>query len=54
MQKITVTDEAARIIENVRADIDEKKILLCDAFVQATKHINQTEDYTVKGYYPLN
>lgn len=54
MQKITVTDEAARIIENVRADIDEKKILLCDAFVQAAKHINQTEDYTVKGYYPLN
>lgn len=54
MQKIVVTDEAARIIENIRADIDEKKILLCDAFVRSAKHINQTEDYTAKGYYPLN
>lgn len=54
MQKVVVTDKAARIIETVRADIDEKKVLLCDAFVQAAKHINQTEDYTAKGYYPLN
>ena len=54
MKAIEVTEKAARIIESVRAGIDERKAYLCDAFVSAAKHINQTEDYTAKGYYPLN
>lgn len=35
MRKIEITDEAARIIGDIRENTEEWKALLCDAFAEA-------------------
>lgn len=53
MKKTEITDNAALIIENIRANIDERKVLLCDAFAEAVLQMAECEAYREKSAKPL-
>lgn len=53
MRKIEITDEAARIIGDIRENTEEWKALLCDAFAEAALRMGECWTYSERSASPL-